>query len=77
MGDVLVRNLDDAVIASLKQRASENSRSLQAELNEILVRAASHVSLSEAREAAAGIRRSFGDRTFTNSASMLAGDRGR
>jgi plasmid stability protein len=61
MGDVLVRNLDDAVIASLKRRANENGRSMQAELNEILVRTASHVSISDAREAAAAIRQRFAE----------------
>ncbi len=33
MGDILIRNLDDAVIAALKRRADSNGRSLQAELH--------------------------------------------
>jgi len=77
MGDVLVRNLADEVIESLKQRASGHSRSLQAEVKEILEQAARHVPLSEARQTAIEIRHSFGDQEFTDSVDLLAEDRGR
>lgn len=33
MGDILIRNVDDAVIAAWKKRAAQNGRSLQAELH--------------------------------------------
>ena len=33
MGDILIRNLDDSVIAAWKKRARDNGRSLQAELH--------------------------------------------
>jgi hypothetical protein len=36
MGQVLIRELDDAVIERLKQRAQSHHRSLEAELREIL-----------------------------------------
>ncbi len=36
MGQVLIRELDDAVIERLKQRAQGHHRSLEAELREIL-----------------------------------------
>lgn len=39
MGDILIRNLDDSVVAAWKRRAERNGRSLQAEL---------HAELSEA-----------------------------
>lgn len=39
MGNILIRNLDDSVIAAWKKRADVNGRSLQAEL---------HAELSEA-----------------------------
>lgn len=77
MGDVLVRNLDEAVIDLLKQRASGHSRSLQAEMKEILERAARHVTLSEAKETADEIRRSFGDQKFTDSVELMVQDRER
>lgn len=40
MGQVLIRNLDDALIADFKQVAASNGRSLEAELREALRRAA-------------------------------------
>jgi antitoxin FitA len=40
MGDVLIRNLDDEVIAAWKKRAEANGRSLQAELHAELSKAA-------------------------------------
>jgi len=46
MGQILVRNLDDAVVAALKQRAKTAGRSLEAEAREILSR-----SVRESREA--------------------------
>ena len=36
MGQVLIRDLDDAVIADFKQLASHNGRSLEAELRDVL-----------------------------------------
>ena len=38
MGQVLIRNLDDAIIAAYRQAASSNGRSLEAELREGLTR---------------------------------------
>ena len=40
MGQVIVRNLDDAVIATLKTRAKQHGHSLERELREVLTRAA-------------------------------------
>ena len=40
MGQVIVRNLDDAVIASLKRRAKRRNQSLEQELRDILTNAA-------------------------------------
>jgi plasmid stability protein len=40
MGQVLVRNLDDRVIASLKTKAEIKGRSLEQELREVLTSAA-------------------------------------
>ena len=36
MSSVLIRNVDDAIVASLKERARKNRRSLQGELKSIL-----------------------------------------
>ena len=40
MGQILVRNLDDAVIAALKQRASQQKTSVEQTAREILATAA-------------------------------------
>ena len=40
MAQVIVRNLDDRVVATLKQQAKRRGRSLEQELREILARAA-------------------------------------
>jgi plasmid stability protein len=40
MAQVLIRNLDDAVVARLKARAKANGRSLQKELQQIISQAA-------------------------------------
>jgi plasmid stability protein len=38
MGQVLIRNLDDEVIAAYREAAARNHRSLEAELREIIAR---------------------------------------
>jgi antitoxin FitA len=40
MGQVLIRNVEDSVILSLKERAAEHGRSLEAELRQVLTDAA-------------------------------------
>ncbi len=40
MGQVLIRGVDDTVIQSLKARAAEHGRSLEAELRQVLTEAA-------------------------------------
>lgn len=46
MGQVLIRNLDDAVIADFKSAAVRNGRSLEAELRDALAAARPKVRLS-------------------------------
>jgi len=53
MGQLLVRNLDDAVIRALKARASARGISLEAELRDLLTRAAGHPRTELADELAA------------------------
>ena len=38
MGQVLIRNLDDATIAAYREQAARNDRSLEAELRTVLAR---------------------------------------
>ena len=77
MSEVLVRNLDEAVVEQLKARGS--GRSLQAALELILERAARPAPTRPPRAAyrvlADHLRASLGDRPQSDSAALLAEDR--
>lgn len=81
MPDVLVRNLDEAVVEQLKARAQEHGRSLQAELKRIIEEAArpeaKPLSRAESRALAARIRAMIGDRPQTDSGVLQAEGRER
>ena len=61
MAEVLIQNLDERIVARLKERAARNDRSLQAELVTILERAAM-TDVVEGRALAARIRRKLASR---------------
>lgn len=77
MAQVLVRNLDSETVDKLKDRARRNGRSLQAEARSILERAASQLSMREARRAADQIREELGDRGDLDSTMLIREDRER
>ena len=77
MAQVLVRDLDAAVVERLKKRAADNGRSLQAELKAILEAQARQVTKAAARALAARIRRRIGARPQTDSGKLQAEDRER
>lgn len=56
MGNILIRNLDDDVVAAWKKRADANGRSLQAELHAELSQAVKAQRKAEAVEIARRIR---------------------
>lgn len=76
MAEVLIRNLDERTVARLKERAARNERSLQAELQTIVERAAA-MDVIEGRALAARIRRKLGNRKHTDAVELLAEDRRR
>lgn len=76
MARVLIRDLDERTIERLKTRAARNRRSLQAELQTIVERAAA-VDVLESREVARRIRTKLGGRKHSDSAALLADDRRR
>lgn len=76
MARVLIRDLDERTVERLKKRASRNGRSLQAELQMIVERAAT-VDVLESRDVAARIRRKLAGRRHSDSAVLLADDRRR
>ena len=79
MADLVVRDVPEHVVRSLKRRAARRRRSLQQELVSILESAAEEpVGLSPAQVAAA-IRNHLAQtgRTFSDSARLVRGDRQR
>ncbi len=78
MASVTVRNLDDDVVAALKQRAKANNRSLEAELRVVLVRAVRGYDAEEFLALADRIRAMTPkDRPQTDSVELLREDRRR
>jgi plasmid stability protein len=70
MANVLVRNLDDAVLRDLKAAAKAHRRSLQAEIHEVL-RGASARSLAETRRLSAQWLRRLGGSKHTDSTALI------
>ena len=65
MAQVLIRGLDDAVVARLKEMATANQRSLEAELRAILTEATLDP-LAEAKR----IRANFGTKKFNEGSDL-------
>lgn len=78
MAQVLVRDLDDTTVATLKQRAKQHHRSLQSEVRAILVDAASFTPPAGTAARLRAMRAElFGDRIFPDSAPLIREDRER
>jgi plasmid stability protein len=76
MAQIIVRNLDDAVVERLKARARDNDRSLEAEVRHILEQSAK-VDLAQARQIALNIRERLKGRKFSDVAELIREDRDR
>lgn len=76
MSQVLVRNLDASVVESLKRRAKQHGRSLQAELKAIL-EAGAQENLYDPVGEIEQVRALFAGRRFSDSAGLIREDRGR
>ena len=72
MGQVLIRNLDDEVIASLKLRAELKSSSLEQELREIIA-AAAPLSTDEKIALSRRLRSQFAHADFNSHAAIRWG----
>jgi plasmid stability protein len=78
MAQVLVRDLDDATVATLKQRAKQHHRSLQSEVRAILVDAANHAPHENLGVHLRAMHvELFGDKTFSDSTALIREDRER
>ena len=75
MANVTIRNLDDEVVLRLKDRAKAKKRSLEAELREILTRAAGAMTHGEFRKLAEHIRAMTPDVPQTDSTLLIREDR--
>ena len=77
MASVTIRNLDDEVVARLKERAKANNRSLEAELREILARSVGTMTREELIALAKRIAAMTPDVPQTDSVELLREDRNR
>jgi plasmid stability protein len=77
MAQLLVRDLDPAVVARLKDKARQNHRSLQGEVKAILEEAAERATRQEALAMIDKWQRKWGDRVFSDSTQMIREDRDR
>lgn len=76
MAQVLVKNLDEQVVRSLKERATLQGRSLEEELRFILTQAA-EPDYAELRSQVAALREKTASRQKTDSLILLREDRDR
>ena len=79
MAQLLVRNLDEKVIARLKKKARAEGRSLQSEAKMILAEAAGvePADMAELLKELEKFRRRFQGRKFSDSAALIREDRER
>ncbi len=78
MAQILVRDLEPAVVQRLKDRARRNQRSLEAEVRLILTSAApDQQKLAEAVRVAAEMRRKTAGKISGDSADLIREDRDR
>ena len=76
MAQILVRGLDDRVVAVLKDRARTHGRALESEARTILESAAGY-SIEEVRKVTRRWQEHFAGRKMSNSAELLREDRDR
>ena len=78
MGNLTVRNLDDRVIAELKQEAKRNERSLEAEIRHLLTqRVSSRLRVADFLERSERLAETTTGTSQTDSTMLLREDRDR
>jgi antitoxin FitA len=75
MPEILVRGLDQKTVKRLKERARISGRSLQQEVKDILKRAATALTMDEARRLSEIWQRRLAGRSFSDSAQLMREDR--
>ncbi len=76
LAQIIVRNLDDAVVDRLKVRARTNERSLEAEVGQIPEQSA-RVDMAQARQMVMERRKKLQGREFVDSIELIHEDRDR
>ena len=76
MTQILIRGLDEKMVAQLKERAKRNGRSLEGEARSILETAAG-ASLTETREILRKWQKAFAGHRFSDSTDLIREDRQR
>jgi plasmid stability protein len=76
MAQVIIRNIDDAVIARLRASALRQGNSLERELRRLITEAA-RGNRATFREEAAAFRRRLARRKHSDSTTLIRADRGR
>jgi len=71
MAQILVRDLDDALVARLKERAKQNHRSLQGEVKAILEETAPLATSAEVEQILEKWRKRWGESMFSDSAELI------
>jgi plasmid stability protein len=76
MAQVLIRDLDQKLVSTLKRRARRHGRSLQGELKAIIETAAEQQDIDPVVEVRR-VRAMFASRTFSDSSTLIREDRSR
>lgn len=76
MAQILVRGLENEIVARLKDRASSHGRSLESEARSIL-ESATAFTAEEARQVVNDWQKRLADRKFSDSVELLREDRRR
>ena len=75
MPEILVRDLNQKTVKRLKERAKVSGRSLQQEVKDILERAATALTMEEARRLSETWHRRLAGRSSSDSAELIREDR--
>lgn len=77
MAQILIRDLDEDVVAALKKRAKANHRSLQGEVKALLQEKVQARSTDAIREQLRRFRAGLGKKRMSDSGTLIRADRNR
>lgn len=77
MAQILIRDLDEGIVAALKKRAKANHRSLQGEVKALLQEKVQARSTEAIREELRRFRAGLGKKRMSGSGALIRADRSR